>query len=100
MAFQTADNTANSATPATGARRAQGDYEKALGFLNFYLPTKGGQTRRKVGSIPLNASKPVEKQVFDALMADPAKLEAIVAKLIVEFNPQIDEASADNQLDI
>lgn len=98
MAFQPATDNA----PATGtsaAPRRMGDYEKALGFLNFYMPTKGG-SRRKLGSIPLNASKAVEKQVFDALMADPAKLEAVVAKLIVEFNPQIDEASADSQLDI
>lgn len=98
MAFQPATDNA----PATGtsaAPRRNGEFEKALGFLNFYMPTKGG-SRRKLGSIPLNASKAVEKQVFDALMADPAKLEAVVAKLIVEFNPQIDESSADSQLDI
>lgn len=98
MAFQPATDNA----PATGtsaAPRRNGEFEKALGFLNFYIPTKGG-SRRKLGSIPLNAAKAVEKQVFDALMADPAKLEAVVAKLIVEFNPQIDESSADSQLDI
>ena len=98
MAFQPATDNA----PATGtsaAPRRNGEFEKALGFLNFYIPTKGG-SRRKLGSIPLNAAKAVEKQVFDALMADPAKLEAVVAKLIVEFNPQIDESSTDNQLDI
>ena len=98
MAFQPATDNA----PATGtsaAPRRNGEFETALGFLNFYIPTKGG-SRRKLGSIPLNAAKAVEKQVFDALMADPAKLEAVVAKLIVEFNPQIDESSTDNQLDI
>lgn len=99
MAFQPATDNTN-ATGTSAAPRRNGDFEKALGFLNFYLPTKGGQTRRKVGSIPLNASKPVEKQVFEALQADPAALERLVSKLIVEFNPQIDETSADNQLDI
>lgn len=99
MAFQPATDNAT-ATGTSAAPRRNGEFEKALGFLNFYLPTKGGQTRRKVGSIPLIASKPVEKQVFEALKEDPAALERLVSKLIVEFNPQIDESSTDNQLDI
>ena len=98
MAFQPATDNAPVASNTTARRN--GEFEKALGFLNFYLPTRGGQTRRKVGSIPLNAAKPVEKQVFEALKEDPAALERLVSKLIVEFNPQIDESSTDNQLDI
>ena len=97
MAFQPATDNATT-TGTSAAPRRNGDYEKALGFLNFYLPTKGG-TRRKVGSIPLNASKATEKQVFDALSSDPAALERLVKALIVEFNPQIDESAESNQLD-
>ena len=97
MAFQPATDNA----PATGtsnAPRRNGDFEKALGFLNFYIPTKES-TRHKVGSIPLNASKATEKQVFDTLAADPAALERFVKALIVEFNPQIDESAESSQLD-
>ena len=96
MAFQPATDNAPVASN-TNARR-NGEFEKALGFLNFYLPTKGG-TRRKVGSIPLNGSKATEKQVFDALSSDPAAMERFVKALIVEFNPQIDESAESNQLD-
>ena len=97
MAFQPATDNATT-TGTSAAPRRNGDFEKALGFLNFYIPTKGG-TRRKVGSIPLNASKATEKQVFDTLVADPAALERLVKALIVEFNPQIDESAESSQLD-
>ena len=98
MAFQPATDNAPATGTSNAPPRRNGDFEKALGFLNFYIPTKGG-TRRKVGSIPLNASKATEKQVFDALAADPAALERFVKALIVEFNPQIDESAESSQLD-
>lgn len=95
MAFQPAANPA----PTGGRPSNRGEFEKAVGFINLYLPTKGGQ-RRKLGTIALNASVVVQKQVFELLQADPDNLQKLLAKLDVEFNPQIDDTDPNNALDI
>ena len=76
MAF--AANTA----PAPSA--AVSNFEKAAGFINIMLPSKDGR-RRKIGSIPLRASKANEKQLVEFLEADPANIETMIAKLIIEY---------------
>lgn len=93
MAFQPQSNPA----PTSNRPAARGEFEKAAGFLNFYLPTKGG-ARRKLGTIALNASRPTEKAVFDLLVQDPDNMQKVLAALQVEFNPQIDEAAPENEL--
>ena len=108
MAFNPSTSTRNPAagSPAAPARRTArsgAEYEAALGFVNFYVPTAGGQ-RRKLGTIPLNASNATQKNVFERLktaQTDEERL-ALVAGLVgilqVEFNEQIDENAAENQI--
>ena len=94
MAFQAAPS-----SPApTAARRGNGEYEKAIGFINVYIPTVGG-SKRKIGTLALNASKASEKAVFDRLSegGDEA-LNRLAEIMILEFNPQIDESNPDNAL--
>jgi hypothetical protein len=76
MAFNT-----NAAAPQAVANQA---WEKASGFINIYLPSKDGK-RRKVGAIPLRASKANEKQMLDFLDEDEGNITKLSAKLIVEY---------------
>lgn len=95
MAFQPASS---SAPAPTAARRGNGDYEKAIGFINVYIPTVGGG-KRKVGTLALNASKTTEKAVHDRLVEGGEEALARLAEImILEFNPQIDETNPDNAL--
>ena len=74
----------DSAPAASNNNGAAGD-KKVLGFLNLYIPTKGGE-RRKLGTVYLNATNAVEKRVFEELVAGgDAKLADIVAKLQFTF---------------
>lgn len=97
MAFQPAPSAAPA--PASARRGGNNEYERAIGFINVYLPTKGG-ARRKVGTLALNASKATEKAVHDRLIegGDEA-LKRLAEVMILEFNPQIDESNPDNALD-
>lgn len=79
-------NQSNTQTPAQTAGNNRGNFEPAVGFLNFYLPSRDGQ-RVKLGAIPLKASKEREKALVDALIANPALTAQIVAKLEVDFQP-------------
>lgn len=97
MAFQPADNSAPTSRPASGKQR--GDFEKAIGFLNLYVPTKGGG-RRKVGAIPFNASNAVQKQLHDMLVADPEAIKKVISALVVEYQASVDEQAPENQLDL
>lgn len=76
MAFNT-----NAAAPQAVANS---NWEKASGFINIYLPSKDGK-RRKVGAIPLRASKANEKQMLDFLDEDEGNITKLSAKLIVEY---------------
>jgi hypothetical protein len=58
---------------------------KAQGFLNFYLPSKEGGKRRKLGAIPLKMNKPSEKTLLEWLNEDPKRAAKILAKLEIEY---------------
>lgn len=63
--------------------------DRAEGFLNFYLPTKSGG-RSKVGFITLKGQSVAQRQFMDAIIAtkgDEEKIAALLAKVMVEFNP-------------
>lgn len=77
MAFNT--SAAPAAAPSTNS-----NWEKAAGFINFYLPSRDGK-RRKLGAIALKLSKANEKALVEFLEADPANVTAMVSKLIVEY---------------
>jgi hypothetical protein len=62
------------------------DSWKAQGFLNFYLPTQDGG-RRKLGAIPLKDSKPNEKTLLAWLNEDPTRVQMIINKLELEYQP-------------
>lgn len=57
---------------------------KAQAFINLFLPTGDGG-RRKIGSIPLRANKPAEKQVIDYLQEDDSRMGALLSKLEGDF---------------
>lgn len=78
MAFQSNTAAASSGTQNTAW--------KAAGFLNLYLPTKGG-ARRKLGAIPLKEGIVNEKKMLDWLNEDPSRVGTILAKLVIEYNP-------------
>ena len=59
---------------------------KAQGFLNLYLPDKKGG-RRKLGAIPLKDAKPNEKELLAWLNEDPSRVDIIMAKLEMEYQP-------------
>ena len=82
MAF-TRSNAATSAVSAP-AIAVPGNWERAKGFLNIYLPSKDGK-RRKVGAIALRESKLIENQILTFLEADEGNLEKLVGKLIFEY---------------
>ena len=77
MAF----NTNTAAAPA----QTNNDNWKAQGFINLYLPPKGG--RRKLGAISLKVNKASEKQLIEWLEADEKNVDVLASKLIVEYNP-------------
>ena len=88
MGFNTATATApknNRRAAASAAPAQDGDYEQAIGFINLYLPTKGGG-RRKLGAVALKASNVNEKTLCDWLAADPeANAAKILAAMQIEF---------------
>lgn len=59
-------------------------FERATGFLNFYMPTVGG-TRRKLTSAPLRNSNAVEAALIAAIQKDPKTLDKILGSLIIEY---------------
>ena len=62
--------------------------KKAIGFLNFYLPTEGGG-KRKIGNtgIPLRETNANERALAEWLAVDPEVRAALLKdKLIVEYN--------------
>lgn len=61
---------------------------KAQGFLNFYLPSKGGP-RRKLGAIPLKDSKPSEREMLAWLNADPSRVTILLSKLELEYQSAV-----------
>lgn len=65
--------------------------KKAAGFLNVYLPSQDGG-KVKLGAITLYADKPREKALFDALNNEETAeraLQAVIDKLIMDFNPNV-----------
>ena len=95
MAF----NRSNAAAPAPSAPAiaVPGNWERAKGFLNIYLPSKDGK-RRKVGAIALRESKLVENQILGFLEADEGNLEKLAVKLIFEY--QSTAANESTMLDL
>ena len=96
MAFNRSNAAATSAVSAP-AIAVPGNWERAKGFLNIYLPSKDGK-RRKVGAIALRESKLIENQILGFLEADEGNLEKLVAKLIFEY--QSASANEGTKLDL
>lgn len=58
---------------------------KAQGFINISLPSKDGKSNRKLGAIPLRDSNVNEKSLREFLEADPANLDKVLSKLILNY---------------
>ena len=106
MAFRPSTSSSPAAAaPATRRSRTGQEYEAAVGFINIYVPTAAGNgARRKLGTIPLNASNATQKQIFDRLKEGTTDEERadlvkrLMAIVQVEFNEQIDENAVENQV--
>ena len=62
-----------------------GDFEKATGFLNLYLPWNDG-TNKKIGAIALRDTKATDKMLLDLIEKNPsAAVEMIKNSLIIEY---------------
>lgn len=67
---------------STGNGKTQ---EKALSFINISVPVKGG-TKRLI-SVPLNASKPLEKALHDALVSGGQDMaDRLASSFALTFN--------------
>lgn len=84
MAYATGNKAGVRSNKGAAAPANNGDWERASGFLNFYLPTKGGK-RRKLGAIPLYNSKVNEKTFMDWLAADEANITKVLSVLELEY---------------
>lgn len=74
---------------------AQPQREKAVSFLNLYMPRKDGG-RTKVGAIAFFGSKPNDKALHDWLMGDPARQAKLKDLLELDFKAAAgDEATLD-----
>jgi hypothetical protein len=73
--------TINNATAEPAAATTKG---KAVGFLNFYLPRKGGG-KKKLGFVAFRGDNPNEKNLNDWLSADPARVAKLLSSLIADY---------------
>lgn len=62
------------------------DQWKAKGFLNISIAAKNGGKKKLVG-VPLRdgVGYDNERQLLEWLQADPANIEKLAAKLVIEF---------------
>jgi hypothetical protein len=79
----------NNNTARATTEQANNDSWKAQGFLNLYLPSKEAGKRKKLGAIPLKASKANEKALLEWLNEDPSRAQQILAKLEIEFQSAV-----------
>lgn len=76
------------ATATFSAPTAAAEGEKpnnAAGFLNFYMPTKGGG-RRKIGYIVLQKNDRFQAAIAARLIDDPDAIAQFMELLDVDFN--------------
>lgn len=84
MAFNTNAQPSVNTAPR-GDRNGQNDSWKAQGFINFYLPTKGGK-KRKLGFIPLYEKNANEAALMAWIQEDPeARVKLILSRLEIDF---------------
>lgn len=106
MAFEKGTDSSNTRNNNRGNTRTgnNAEFEKAAGFLNIYARTKGGQAKRKVGTIALQASNDTQKAIFDFLNKATndeeraALVQQMLQHMIFEFNPAVDNEAEENQL--
>lgn len=100
MAFQqnaaSNDGNNNNVSPFPRNNSSRGQ-NSAAGFLNFYVPTRGGG-RRKLGYLILNENRAFEADIANKLKNDPALVAKLVSMLEVEFNTA--EATEDGMIDL
>jgi hypothetical protein len=83
--FDLNTNNAADTTNANGAAKGTNDNWKSQGFINVFLPTKGGG-KIKLGFIGLQDKVEREKELRLFLEADPANIGILASKLIIEYN--------------
>lgn len=101
MAFQRPANNTN--TNSAPAAQGNGNFEKAVGFINIYLPSAGGGKARKIGAIALRASNAFEASVFKRLSegdeaAQAAALQAMSNAVEFSFAEVVPADSPTNEV--
>ena len=79
--------------PATATANA---FEKATAFINCYIETPTG--KRKVGALPLKASKPFEAALIERLSKDDNAIEAMMDVIQLDFQLVNNEPVAQDSL--
>lgn len=60
-------------------------FEKADGFLNFYVMDGGKKVKLGKSGLGLRTSKAIERKIIELLEADESKIGAFTGKLVVEY---------------
>jgi hypothetical protein len=79
MAFDLDNGSSNGNNTGTNTRG------KADGFINIYLPTKGGG-RKKVGFLSLTDTNVDQKDLREWLEKDTGNIGIFASKVIIEYN--------------
>lgn len=94
--------TPNDAQAPAANGNARGNFEKAIGFINLWLPAKNGG-RSKLGAIPLKASDERHKALFDALnTTEDGKADIVKARILqlLDLDFQIVESGEGKHFDL
>lgn len=87
-------------TKSSSANSAPADDKKILGYLNFYLPTKAGSSR-KVGSIALMSNREEDSKINDFLNCETSDINAarLMANMTLIYNSNVKTADEGFDLD-
>ena len=83
---------------ANNASVVNNTFEKAAGFINISLPTKGGSTR-KLDAIRLRDSVPAEKALREWLEAAEGNIEKLKDVMILDYRNATPSKSSEFALD-
>lgn len=71
-------------TNNTDSAASSNNFEKAVAFVNVYIPRKDG-TKMKLGALPLKASNVEQAGLVTWLKDNPTNLDILMDKLIMDF---------------
>lgn len=97
QANQNPMNSESVVTPFGRRSQNQDNFQKADGFINIYLPTKGGK-KRKLGSIALRKNTAANAKLVAWLEEDPTRITQLLASAEVSYNSAEGDESSEFEL--